>query len=154
MKKGVHMEAIVFIGIQASGKSTFYKEWFFKTHMRISLDMLKTRTRENILLEACIAAKQPFVVDNTNPTIEDRRKYIEKAKENRFKIIGYFFQTTSSEAAARNKDRSGKEVVPLAAIYGTNKKLQLPSYEEGFEEIYYVRIGENNKFIIEEQINC
>jgi len=39
------MEAIIFIGIQATGKSTFYKDNFFKTHIRINLDMLKTRKR-------------------------------------------------------------------------------------------------------------
>lgn len=61
------MEAILFIGIQASGKTTFYKERFFKTHIRVNLDMLKTRHRESLLLKACIEMKQPFVVDNTNP---------------------------------------------------------------------------------------
>lgn len=147
------MEAIIFTGIQASGKSTFYKENFFKTHVRISLDMLRTRNKESILLNACIEARQPFVVDNTNPTVEDRRKYIEKAKENNLKIIAYYFQTTSSEAVARNQGREGKEVVPLIAIYGTNKKLQVPSFEEGFDELYYVRIGEKNDFIIEKQNN-
>jgi transcriptional regulator with XRE-family HTH domain len=37
------VEAIIFVGIQASGKSTFYRERFFDTHLRINLDMLKTR---------------------------------------------------------------------------------------------------------------
>ncbi|MEL6944740.1 MAG: ATP-binding protein, partial [Bacteroidota bacterium] len=36
------MQAILFIGIQASGKSTFYKERFFNTHVRISMDLLNT----------------------------------------------------------------------------------------------------------------
>jgi predicted kinase len=40
------MEAVIFVGIQASGKSTFYCQRFFATHMRISLDMLRTRRRE------------------------------------------------------------------------------------------------------------
>ena len=39
-------ECIIFVGIQGSGKSTFYKENFFKTHVRINLDMLKSRNRE------------------------------------------------------------------------------------------------------------
>jgi predicted kinase len=29
------MEAVLFIGIQASGKTTFYRERFFDTHVRI-----------------------------------------------------------------------------------------------------------------------
>ncbi|MEN3294973.1 MAG: hypothetical protein V7642_4226, partial [Burkholderiales bacterium] len=42
------MEMLLFIGIQASGKSTFYKERFFDTHVRISMDLLRTRNRESV----------------------------------------------------------------------------------------------------------
>jgi hypothetical protein len=56
-------EMIVFVGIQATGKSSFYQQKFAASHMRINLDMLKTRHREKILLHACIEAKQSFVVD-------------------------------------------------------------------------------------------
>jgi hypothetical protein len=49
------MEAIIFCGIQATGKTGFYKERFLQTHVRISLDLLKTRYREDLLLDACIA---------------------------------------------------------------------------------------------------
>ena len=61
------MELIIFIGCQASGKSTFFKRYFSDTHIRLNLDMLKTRHRERILFQACLAAKQKCVVDNTNP---------------------------------------------------------------------------------------
>jgi predicted kinase len=48
------MEAIIFIGLQASGKSTFYKENFFNSHLRISNDLLKTKNRESRLIDFCI----------------------------------------------------------------------------------------------------
>lgn len=60
------MEAIIFSGIQASGETSLYRERFFSTYVRLSLDMLRTRRRERLLFEACLAAKQPFIVDNTN----------------------------------------------------------------------------------------
>ena len=63
------MEAVVFIGIQGAGKSSFYKERFFDTHVRINLDMVRTKRRQQVLLDACIEARQPFVVDNTNITV-------------------------------------------------------------------------------------
>jgi len=110
------MEAVIFIGIQATGKSTFYKEKFFKTHIRINLDMLRTRNRKDIFIDACIKAKQPFVVDNTNPTIEDRKKYIDKAKNANFKVVGYYFQSNIAEAIKKNETREGKEHIPLAGI--------------------------------------
>src|SRR4029077_2067989 len=75
------MEAIIFVGVQGSGKTTFYRERFFDTHLRISLDMLRTRHREQLLVAACLAAKQPFVIDNTNPLPADRARYIGLARE-------------------------------------------------------------------------
>ena len=61
------MEAVILCGIQATGKSTFCHSRLYSTHIRLNLDMLKTRHREDVLFEACLRAKQPFVVDNTNP---------------------------------------------------------------------------------------
>ena len=51
------------MGIQAVGKSTFFNDRFSKTHIRINLDMLRTRHRENAILKACFEASQSFVVD-------------------------------------------------------------------------------------------
>ncbi len=147
------MEIIIFIGIQASGKSEFYKYKFYKTHIRINLDMLKTRNREKILVEACFKAKQSFVIDNTNTTIEDRKKYIDMAKEHNFKVIGYYFESIVNKSLVRNKNRFGKEKLPPIAIIKTHSKLQLPSLEEEFDEIFYVKINDNNEFVIEEYNN-
>lgn len=74
------MEAVLLIGIQGAGKTTFYRERFFRTHVRLSLDMLKTRRRLDVLLGACIEAKQPFVLDNTNVTIAERAHAIAPAR--------------------------------------------------------------------------
>jgi predicted kinase len=70
------MEAIILIGIQASGKSTFYKEKFFNTHIRVSNDLLKTKNRVKLLLDYCKNTGISFVIDNTNITKNDRKKYI------------------------------------------------------------------------------
>ena len=70
------MKGVIFMGLQASGKSSFYLQQFYDTHIRLNLDMLKTRHREQLLFRACLTAKQPLVIDNTNPTLEDRRRYI------------------------------------------------------------------------------
>jgi predicted kinase len=134
------MEAIIFIGIQGSGKSTFYFEKFSESHVRLNLDMLKTRNRENIMLEACIKAKQPIVIDNTNPTKEDRQRYIEKLKSKNFKTIGYYFKSSIKECLDRNSRRDASQIIPEVGIKGTYNKLELPDYSEGFDELYYVSI--------------
>jgi len=141
------MEAIIFCGIQATGKTTFFKERFFRSHIRISLDLLNTRNKELRFIETCINTSQPFVIDNTNPSLEERAKYITIAKANKFKVIGYYFQSKLVEAITRNNQRSGKEKIPEIGIKGTFKKLSLPSINEGFDELYYVT-AENNEFTI------
>jgi len=144
------MEAVVFTGIQGAGKTTFYKERFFETHIRISLDMLKTRHRESVLLNACIAAKQKFVVDNTNPAASDRSRYIVPAKQAGFTTIGYYFAVDLAASKERNLKRSDKAAIPLPGLLGTHKRLQIPTWEEGFDQLYYVRIDPDSRFVVEE----
>ncbi|MDB5261729.1 MAG: kinase [Adhaeribacter sp.] len=101
------MQAIIFCGIQATGKTTFYVQNFLHSHVRISLDLLRTRHRENLFLEACLQTRQPFVVDNTNPTIAERAKYINLASLAGYEIIGYYFKSNVEEAVARNRESPG-----------------------------------------------
>jgi predicted kinase len=143
------MDGIIFIGLQASGKSSFFLEHFYKTHLRINMDMLKTRNREKILFKACLEAKQPVVIDNTNPTKVERKIYIEEFITNRFNVTGYYFSSSIEQCLTRNVMREGKERVPDVAIKGTYNKLELPDYSEGFNELFYVTIN-NGSFIIED----
>ena len=146
------METIIFVGIQASGKSTFYLKKFFNSHVRISLDMLKTRNRELILLSACISAKQPFVIDNTNPTIEERKKYIVASQDKGFRVKCYYFQSNIKDCLRRNQERKGRQNIPEVGVKGTYNKLELPSYKEGFAELNYVSL-KNDEFIVKEWEN-
>jgi predicted kinase len=145
------LDAILFIGIQAVGKSTFYKERFFTTHVRINLDMLKTRQRELLLLQACIAAKQPFVVDNTNIFKRDRARYIEAAKPVGFRIMGYYFQSRLQDALQRNRERSGEAQIPEKGVVAKFQRLEIPHYSEGFDKLYYVVIDPaTSQFLVRE----
>ncbi len=136
------MEAVIFCGIQASGKTTFYLERFFTTHVRLSLDLLRTRRRERLLLDACLAAKQQFVIDNTNVTRVERAGYIEPARAAGFRVVGYFFATDPKAAFARNRLRPGRAAIPAAGVFGTQKRLQVPTVDEGFDALYRVELTE------------
>ena len=147
------MDAVIFVGLQGAGKSTFYRERFFATHLRINLDMLKTRHRENRFLQACIETRQPFVVDNTNATCVERQVYIEAARRAGFRVIGYYFQSRVEDCKRRNEQRPAEERIPVRGILGTSARMELPSRQEGFDELYYVRIDESNQFVVEEWKN-
>lgn len=142
------MECIILVGIQATGKTEFYLKNFFKTHVRINLDMLKTRRKEAILIDACIKAKQSFVVDNTNPTILDRKKYLDKVQMVGYKTICYYFESNLSTAVIRNNRRKGIEKVPLVAIRSILSRLEIPDFDEGYDELYHVHIVDENRFVV------
>lgn len=140
------MELILFIGLQATGKSSFYRQTFYRTHVRINLDMLRTRPREKLLVDACISGKTKFVVDNTNLTRDDRVRYISPAKAAGFRVIGYFFESRVADALRRNAGRPASERVPDKAIVAAGNRLQLPTASEGFDELFSVRLVEEDQF--------
>lgn len=144
------MEAIILVGIQAAGKSTFYRERFFMTHVRISLDLLRTRHRERSLLTWCISHGQRFVVDNTNITATERAVFITPARAASFHVVGYVFESNVSASITRNAGRPQAEQVPAKAIGGTKKRMEWPQRDEGFDELHYVRVGPAGSFVIEE----
>ena len=144
------MEAVIFIGIQGTGKSTFYKERFFDTHIRINLDMLRTLHREKVILEACLEAKQKFVVDKINVTREQRARYIERAKNYGFRVIGYYFNSSLKNALERNSRREGNARIPDKGLLAALKRLEIPNLDEGFDELFYVWINVQSTFVVEE----
>ncbi len=133
---------IIMIGLQASGKSTFCK-----THLsdfkNISLDILNTRNKEKNAILSCLENSENFVIDNTNPSVDDRKKYFEMMHGTDYKVIGYYMKSILTECILRNEHRTGKAKIPRTALASTSKKIELPSYEEGFDEIYYVEMTNN-----------
>ncbi len=143
------MQAIIFTGIQASGKSTYYYQNFFNSHVRMCMDLLNTRNKENKFLETCLETQSRFVVDNTNPSQEERKKYINLAKKHKYEVIGYYFSCSLEEAISRNSFRRGKEKIPDIGIKGCYSKLEIPKIEEGFDKLYFINLIDN-KFTIKE----
>ncbi|SRR5579883_254196 len=142
------MEAVLLIGIQGSGKSTFYCRRFAGTHARINLDVLKTRDRERVTLQSCLASGQPFVVDNTNVRAAERAVYIAAARRAGFRVIGYYFEVNLRDALRRNAQRTGTANIPVAGIIGTLKRLEAPRLAEGFDELYQVTRDEADQFVV------
>ena len=96
---------ILFVGIQASGKTSFYRE-NFPDMVHVNLDELHTRNRERGLIDDCLDRGESFVVDNTNPTAKDRAGYIAKAKANRLTERKLRMTAVVSEAKAKRTEQS------------------------------------------------
>jgi len=144
------MEAVILVGIQGSGKSTFYKERFFGTHARINLDELKTRGHEQELFAEYLREKRAFVVDNTNMKAADRARYIAPARAAGFRVVGYFLESSLRDAIRRNGQRRGKAKVPVPAIAAALRRLEAMRMEEGFDQIFRVKNLDGGKFEVEE----
>ena len=140
------VELVVFVGLQASGKSTFFFKRFAATHEHVSKDLFPNnknpKRRQAQLIEAALSAGSPVVVDNTNPTPEDRHVIVEPGREHGARIVGYYFEAGVRRCVGRNRRREGKARVPDVAIFATAKRLVPPSYSEGFDELFRVRMTE------------
>lgn len=112
--------------------------------------MLRTRHRERVLLGACLDAKQPFVIDNTNVTRADRAAYISAARAAGFRVEGYYFRPVLQDAIARNDQRVGQARIPRKGVVGTLRKLEMPKLDEGFDRLHHVEIDTDGRFVVTE----
>ncbi len=128
-------EAVIFVGLQGSGKTTYFNDHFAATHEHVSRDIQQTTERELALIRECLRSGRSFVVDNTNPTRAVRALYIREAKAAGFRVLSYFFDTPVRTAIGRNNHRKDKKSIPVPAILRTAKVLETPSLQEGIDEI-------------------
>ena len=136
-------ELVIFIGIPGSGKTSFYKERFFPSHMYVSLDQVKSRSAERELLKFCLSRNKNCLIDNTNVQRWDRARYIAAAKSCGFRVIGYCFVTKKDDALVRNAQRPESSRVPDIAIHSAYAKMEYPKMREGFDELYFVRMTDD-----------
>jgi predicted kinase len=148
------MEIVILIGLQASGKSTFFRTCLAATYEYISKDQMRNNKhpgrRQAQLIEEALQKGHSVVIDNTNPTVEVREPLIGLGRMYGAEITGYYFKSQVRQCLERNRLREGMARVPDVAIYTTAKKLVPPSYKEGFDKLFYVRITGDTTFEIQE----
>ncbi len=132
-------ELIIFVGLQASGKSTYYHSHLAATHVHVSKDLMKNARnrdeKQQEMIEAALAQGRSVVVDNTNPTPAVRAPLIGIGRRHGARVVACYFETTVKDAVARNRLREGKARVPDVAIFVTAKKMVPPGFDEGFDEV-------------------
>lgn len=139
-------ECVILIGVPASGKSTFYRERFSGTHDHVSKDLLRNNPRperrQQALVSSALSAGRSVVVDNTNPSAAVRAPLIAAARTHRAAVVGYYFAADARDALRRNQAREGRARVPAVAIFTVRKRLEPPTYGEGFDRLYAVTMNE------------
>ena len=139
-------EVVILVGLQGSGKSTLFRERFARTHLHISKDLLPRsahkRRRQRLLVDEALARGESIVVDNTHPTRADRAEIIAQARARGARVIGYYVEAAVSDALRRNALRKGIARVPPVAVYTTQRRLEPPSLDEGFDALYLARLNE------------
>jgi len=85
--------------------------------------------RQAVLIDEALRAGRSVVVDNTNPRVMDR-------------VVGYVLDTARGECLARNRRREGRARVPDVAVHVAASRLQPPTREEGFDELFTVRAAD------------
>ena len=133
-------ECVILVGVPGAGKSSLYRQRFETTHLRIE---------DRRLVDAALATGASIVVDNTNPRRADRAPIISTARARGARMVGYFFDVTTRAAVARNAVRTGKDKVPNVAIFTVAKRLERPTFDEGFDELYRVTIAADRSLHVE-----
>lgn len=146
-------ELVVFSGLQAAGKTSFYRERFASTNAHVSKDAwpnaLKREQRQRRLVEEHLAAGRSVVVDNTNPTPLDRAPLVAIARAAGARALSYSFVVAVDEAIRRNQARAGRARVDDVGIYSVARKLVPPGESEGFDGRFQVRLTGSGFVVVE-----
>jgi len=147
------VELVVFSGLQASGKTTFYRERFADSHLHISKDAWPNarnkEARQRRLVDEHVRAGRSVVVDNTNPTPHEREPLIAIARAAGARAVSYVFLATVEDSIRRNASRVGCARVPDVAIYSVAKRLCSVQPTEGFDQRFTVRLTDRG-FVVTE----
>lgn len=144
-------ELAILIGLPGAGKTTFFRQRFAATHAQVSKDLMPRAARDKsarqlAAIERALAGGGSAVLDNTNPRAADRAAPIAIARRHRARTVAYFFPPVVAESIRRNAART--PAVPKVAIFTALKRLQPPSFEEGFDEIHDVSAAEGGGFSV------
>ena len=112
-------------------------------YTRINQDKLKTKQKCIKKCKIALSNNESIVIDNTNPTIEIRKEFINLAKEFGYTITCYVMNVNKELAKHLNhfrhkKSNGKKKLVPEIAYNVYFKKYDTPNINEGIDNIINV----------------
>nr|XP_002127397.1 bifunctional polynucleotide phosphatase/kinase [Ciona intestinalis] len=136
-------EVLILVGYPACGKSTFTRQHLVpKGYVQINRDTLKTWQKCVAACKSALASGKSVAIDNTNPDIESRKRYIDCAKERKCPCRCLYFDISIEHAFHNNRFRelsgTAHDIISSMIIYSHRKKFVEPTTKEGFDEIVKV----------------
>ncbi|GAA5975452.1 hypothetical protein JCM10908_005167 [Rhodotorula pacifica] len=144
-------EVVIFVGFPGSGKTSFFKTHFApKGYVHINQDTLRSRPACLNLLQSCLSSTPPksCVIDNTSPSRSVRSEYLSLIRSSFPGVkVRCFYFTAPIQLAMHNSvyralcepvDKGNgkvRDVLPLIAFTSFRSNLEIPSMDEGFDEI-------------------
>ncbi|MFC7011146.1 ATP-binding protein [Streptomyces viridiviolaceus] len=146
-----HPELAVFVGLQATGKSTFYRQRLAEGHVLVSKDLFprgarNKQARQMRLVEEALGAGRSVAVDNTNPSPEEWGPLVAAAHAHGARVVAYWFAPDIGGSLRRNATRTARERVPDVGVHATLKRLRRPSRADGFDAVFDVRFDGRGGF--------
>ncbi len=132
----------ILIGLQASGKTTFYKQ-HLSGHIHVSKDLFprsarRKQTRQLRLISEALSLAQDVAVDNTNPSPDEWEPLITLGRRHGAHITAYWFPPDVALSMRRNALRPPEIQVPDVGVYATLKRLRRPHRSDGFDTLFTV----------------
>ncbi|XP_069461738.1 bifunctional polynucleotide phosphatase/kinase isoform X2 [Ambystoma mexicanum] len=135
-------EVVVAVGLPAAGKSTFFKEHLVpEGYVYANRDTVGSWQKCVVMCAESLKNGKSVVIDNTNPDVESRNRYIECAKKAGVPIRCFLFTATIEMAKHNNTFREmtytgqGHQPVNDMIFNSYKSKFVAPSLKEGFSEI-------------------
>lgn len=156
IKPNKNQEIVIVIGRPGSGKTEFSKyiieKCGFKDYIHISNDLCKPKSKCVRLAKAAIKDGKSIIVDNTHPSKETRKEYIDMKKLGKdINVSVYVMDVPERLAKHMNRYRvqtQKKELIPEVVYRVFNKKYEEPRKNEGIDKIEHIPFsyrGKHNK---------
>lgn len=149
------LKFIMLVGLPASGKSTFVKEWRLGEAVVSSDDYIETEATAagktydeffspeiykeaenymNVVFENAIKDKNSIIWDQTNLSVKKRMSVLKRVPAEYTKIAVVFETPSSEEWNRRLNSRPGK-TIPKHVLDSMLTNFVYPSLDEGFDKI-------------------
>lgn len=129
-------DLIIFVGMQGSGKTTTYNEFFRPLGIRmVSRDVCKKKEMVLAKLSGLMEDGQSVVVDNTNPSLEDRQVFFDLAEKYGHKVTVVYFLR---DGRGWNKLRPEHKRVDTKAYISFFCRLDPPTEDNTPGDLIYV----------------